>query len=182
VHPQLPVRARTDWKAVVLKLAAAAVPILTLGAGSPVLMGVLAYRRRRFGLRSLLLWASVGVYLGVAVVFWSVDWGDPQEADSAKGDAAMIVQLLAIPAASVQAAIVVASRRRRVVDLNEASVAVLSALPGLTPQLAGAIVASRDQAGRFRSVDELWSRGLLPTPQRTDLLEQLTVVAVQDER
>jgi hypothetical protein len=167
---------------VVLKLAGAAVPILTLGAGSPVLMGVLAYRRRHFALRSLLLWASVGVYLGVAVVFWAVDWGDPQEADSAKGDAAMIVQLPAVPAASIQAAIVVASRRRPVVDLNTAPVGALWALPGLNFQIAKAIVASRDQVGRFRSVDELWSRGLLPVPASPELLERLKIVAAQDER
>jgi hypothetical protein len=94
----------------------------------------------------------------------------------------MIVQLLAVPAASIQAAIVVASRRRPVVDLNTAPVGALWALPGLNFQIAKAIVASRDQVGRFRSVDELWSRGLLPVPPSPELLERLKIVAAQDER
>lgn len=114
VHPPVPVGARTDWKAVFLKLAGAAVPVLTVGAGSPVLMGVLAYRRRMRPLRSFLLWASVGLYLGIAVVFWSIDWRDDQKADSAEGVVAIIFQLLGIVAASVQAAIVIASNQRPV--------------------------------------------------------------------
>jgi hypothetical protein len=155
---------RTDWKLVWLKLAGAAVPILTLGAGSPVMMGVLAFRRRRFWLRSLLLWASVGVYLGIAVPFWVFDWGDEQKADSTQGDVLMACQLALIAVASVQAAIVIGSPRKyagRPVDLNEASAYVLATLPGLTPQVAANIVTSRQLTGRFRHVDELWSRGLL---------------------
>ncbi|WP_132215205.1 helix-hairpin-helix domain-containing protein [Kribbella steppae] len=70
----------------------------------------------------------------------------------------------------------------RVVNLNEAPAGVLSALPGLNFRIAAAIVASRVQAGRFRSVEELWSRGLLPVPPGPELLERLVVTAVQDRR
>lgn len=41
------------------------------------------------------------------------------------------------------------------VDLNRATVAELDALPGVGPATAAAILAHREQIGRFRSVDEL---------------------------
>lgn len=164
-----------------VKLAGAAVPILTLGAGSPVLMGVLAYRRRRLWLRSFGLWASVGVYLGVSVPFWADDW----EANSTYGAVVMICQLAAIAAASVQAAIVIGSQRKHdaePVDLNEASADMLAELPGLTPQLAVGVVTSRQSTGRFHHVDELWTRGLLPGSPSEELRNRLIVVRPQDER
>lgn len=174
---------RTDWKLVWLKLAGAALPILTLGAGSPVLMGVLAFRRRKFAVRSLLLWASVGVYLGIAVPFWVFDWGNEQKADSTQGDVLMFCQLALIAAASVQAAIVIGGPRTRPgkpVDLNAASAYVLAGLPGLTPQLAADIVTSRQLTGSFHHVDELWSRGLLPGSPNDELRDRLVVVRPQD--
>ncbi|WP_433166589.1 helix-hairpin-helix domain-containing protein [Kribbella sp. CA-247076] len=178
MHPQPRVRARTDWKAVILKLAGAAVPILTLGAASSVLMGVVAVRRR-----SLLLAASAAVYLGITIAFWSVDWGNDLEADSAKGDAFMLAQLLAIPVASVQAAVVIASQRRKArVALNEASADTLAALPGLNAQIAATIVASRQTDGRFRHVGELWSRGLLQGLPDKELVDRLLVISVQDRK
>jgi hypothetical protein len=161
---------------VVLKLAGAAVPILTIGSGSPVLMAVLAVRRRSF-----VLAASAAVYLGVAVAFWSVDWSDDEDADSAKGDIVTVVQLVAIPAASVQAAVVIASGRRKArVALNEAAAEVLATLPGLNAQIAAAIVSSRQTDGRFRHVGELWSRGLLQGPPDKELVDRLVVISVQD--
>jgi hypothetical protein len=168
---------------VFLKLAGAAVPILTLGAGSPVLMGVLAFRRRRFWLRSLLLWASVGAYLGIAVPFWAFDRGDDREASSTQGDVLMVCQLAAVAAASVQAAIVIGSARKyagKPVELNEASAYVIATLPGLTPQLAADIVTSRQLTGRFHHVDELWTRGLLPGSPSDELRDRLIVVRPQD--
>jgi competence protein ComEA len=41
------------------------------------------------------------------------------------------------------------------VDVNRASVAELTALPGIGPALAERIVAAREEGGRFRSVDDL---------------------------
>jgi competence protein ComEA len=47
------------------------------------------------------------------------------------------------------------------VDLNQATVAQLDALPGIGPTTAAAIVAHRQQKGPFRSVDDLLSvRGI----------------------
>jgi hypothetical protein len=66
------------------------------------------------------------------------------------------------------------------IDLNGAPAALLGTLPGVTGQQAAAIVLSRTQYGRFRAVDELWTRGLLPVhlaPQLTDLL---VILDVQD--
>jgi competence protein ComEA len=43
----------------------------------------------------------------------------------------------------------------RPVDLNRASAEDLAAVPGLTPALAGAVVADRAERGRFETVDGL---------------------------
>ena len=40
-------------------------------------------------------------------------------------------------------------------DLNRATAAELTVLPGLGPALAGRIVSDREQRGRFRSVEDL---------------------------
>lgn len=166
---------RTNWKTVWTKLAGAAVPLVTFGVGSPIMFGILAVRRR-----SLLLAASAVVYLGAAVAFWVPGWGDP---DFSTPDAAIFVLLVSMVVASVHAALTIGGRRYGgVVDLNDAPAEVLSALPGLNQQLGAAIVSSRTQAGRFRSVDELWSRGVLSGPPSKDLRDRLVVVAVQDER
>ena len=45
--------------------------------------------------------------------------------------------------------------QRQPLDLNRASEAELDELPGIGPALAGRIVASRAEQGRFRAVDEL---------------------------
>ncbi|WP_406047792.1 ComEA family DNA-binding protein [Kribbella sp. NBC_00889] len=166
---------RTNWKTVWLKLAGAAVPLVTIGVGSPIMFGILAVRRR-----SLLLAVSALVYLGTAVAFWVPGWGEP---DHPSPDAVVLVLLASMGVATIQAALVIGGRKYGgLVDLNEASVEVLSALPELDRQRATAIVSSRTQTGRFRSVDELWSRGLLSGPPSKDLVDRLVVVPVQDRR
>ncbi|GAB2653507.1 hypothetical protein GCM10009743_32440 [Kribbella swartbergensis] len=196
------------------KLGGAAVPVVTLGAGSPVMFGILAVRRRSFRLA-----ASAGVYLATAVGFWGTDWND--DVDSTKADVVMTCLVLSVVAASVQAAVVIGAPRvdrraagrrleaRRLaaerpdtarilgigrpdlprtyddgglVDLNDAPVEVLCGVPGLNPQLAAAIVSSRTLSGRFRRVDELWTRGLLTAPPGPDLFDRLIVIDVQDRR
>jgi hypothetical protein len=166
---------RTNWKTVWLKLAGAAVPLVTIGVGSPIMFGILAFRRR-----SLLLAVSALVYLGTAIAFWVPGFGEPDH----PGPAAAVYLLLAsMGVASIQAALVIGGRKYGgLVDLNDASAEVLSALPGLDGQLATAIVSSRTQTGRFRSVDELWSRGVLSGPPSKDLRDRLSVVPVQDRR
>jgi hypothetical protein len=166
---------RTNWKTVWTKLAGAAVPLVTVGVGSAFLFGTLAVRRR-----SLLLAVSALVYLGAAAAFWVPGWGDP---DHTSSDAVMVTLLVSMVAASVHAAVVIGGRPYGgLVDLNDAPAEVLSSLPGLNQQLGAAIVSSRTETGRFRSVDELWSRGVLSGPPSKDLRDRLVVVAVQDRR
>ncbi|WP_427884914.1 ComEA family DNA-binding protein [Kribbella sp. GL6] len=164
---------RTNWKTVWTKLAGAAVPLVTFGVGSVILFGVLAVRRR-----SLVLAVSALVYLGAAVAFWVPGWGDPDYPMSA---AVVVVLLISMAAASVHAAVVIGDRAYGgSVDLNDAPAEVLAALPGLNQQLGAAIVSSRTEQGRFRTVDELWSRGVLSGPPSKDLRDRLVVAAVQD--
>ncbi|NEA30941.1 helix-hairpin-helix domain-containing protein [Streptomyces sp. SID13031] len=66
------------------------------------------------------------------------------------------------------------------IDVNDAPVDLLDTLPGITGRQAAAIVASRTQQGRFRLVDELWTRELLPTQLAPQLADRLVVIDVQD--
>ncbi|MEU4393475.1 BTAD domain-containing putative transcriptional regulator [Kribbella sp. NPDC023855] len=66
------------------------------------------------------------------------------------------------------------------VDLNGAPAAVLETLPGVTGEHAAAIMLSRTQYGRFRVVEELWSRGLLPAHLAPQLTDRLVILNVQD--
>ncbi|GAA3600247.1 ComEA family DNA-binding protein [Kribbella ginsengisoli] len=66
------------------------------------------------------------------------------------------------------------------IDLNDAPADLIDALPGITGKQAAAIVVSRMQHGRFRSVDELWTRGLLPAGAAPEVAEYLVVIGVQD--
>jgi helix-hairpin-helix protein len=166
---------RTNWTTVWLKLAGAAVPLVTIGVGSPIMFGILAVRRR-----SLLLAVSAVVYLGTAAWFWIPGFSEP---DHPSPDAAVFTLLASMGVASIQAALVIGGRKYGdVVDLNDATAETLSALPGLDQRLAAAIVSSRTETGRFRTVDELWSRGVLSGPPSKDLFDRLTVVPVQDKR
>jgi len=89
----------TNWKAVWLKLGGAAVPVVTIGTGSPIMFGILAVRRR-----SLLLAASAVIYLGTAAWFWVPGWGEP---DHPSSDAAIFTLLASMVVASIQAALVI---------------------------------------------------------------------------
>jgi len=66
------------------------------------------------------------------------------------------------------------------IDLNGAPADLLDTLPGVTGKQAAAIVISRTQYGRFRAVDELWTRGLLPAQLAPQLTDRLVIVDVQD--
>ncbi|TCC64766.1 hypothetical protein E0H73_06870 [Kribbella pittospori] len=139
------------------------------------MFGILAVRRR-----SLVLAVSALVYLGTAVAFWVPGFSEP---DHQSPDAVVFILLASMGVASIQAALVIGGRKYGgPVDLNDAPAEVLSALPGLDQQRATAIVSSRSETGRFRSVDELWSRGLLSGPPSKDLVDRLVVVPVQDRR
>ncbi|MDX6281514.1 MAG: hypothetical protein QOH03_2585 [Kribbellaceae bacterium] len=65
-------------------------------------------------------------------------------------------------------------------DLNSAPVEWLATLPGVTRPQADAIVLSRTQHGRFRLVDELWTRGLLSPGLAPQLADRLVLIDVQD--
>ncbi|WBQ03950.1 BTAD domain-containing putative transcriptional regulator [Kribbella sp. CA-293567] len=66
------------------------------------------------------------------------------------------------------------------VDLNDAPADLLDTLPGVTGKQAAAIVVSRAQQGRFRTVDELSTRGLLPTHLLHELADRLVIIDIQD--
>ncbi|MEV8373511.1 BTAD domain-containing putative transcriptional regulator [Kribbella sp. NPDC056861] len=66
------------------------------------------------------------------------------------------------------------------IDLNDAPADLLDTLPGVTGKQAAAIVVSRLQSGRFRRVDELWTRGLLPGPLAPELTDRLVIIDLQD--
>jgi hypothetical protein len=66
------------------------------------------------------------------------------------------------------------------IDLNSAPAEWLGTLPGVTRQQADAVVLSRTQHGRFRLVDELWTRGLLSPGLAPQLADRLVVIDVQD--
>jgi DNA-binding SARP family transcriptional activator len=65
------------------------------------------------------------------------------------------------------------------VDVNAVPERILAALPGITSDQAGRIVAARQYAGLFASVDDLVSRGLLPRPVVDSLRD--TLIAVPDD-
>jgi DNA-binding SARP family transcriptional activator len=62
------------------------------------------------------------------------------------------------------------------VDINEVPEEVLGGLPGMTQRQARLIVADRRHRGRYTSVNDLLSRGLLPEPVPREILERLIVV------
>lgn len=66
------------------------------------------------------------------------------------------------------------------IDVNDAPVDLLDTLPGVTGKQAAAIAVSRSQQGRFRLVDEVWTRGLLPPHLAPQLADRLVVIEVQD--
>ncbi|MEV5965829.1 BTAD domain-containing putative transcriptional regulator [Kribbella sp. NPDC051952] len=98
--PVVPVRRPTDWGQVWRKLGAAAIPVVTFGAGSPVLFGILAARRR-----SIRLGVSAATYLAAAVTFWATDIGP----DTPWANFVAFFQVFAMAGASIQAALVVAN-------------------------------------------------------------------------
>jgi hypothetical protein len=218
----------------------AAVPVVTLGFGGWLLIGVLAIKRR-----SVLLGLSALGYLGMTglYLFSVLESDDPEFTN---GQAFVSVGfLLANVLCVVQAAMVIGSRIYRrpkqdpyflqpqqqpwashpqavglapeplrrsqarqlaleqpalaqslrigrpdlpreyddggLVDLNSVPAAWLAILPGVTRQQADAIVLSRTQYGRFRLVDELWSRGLLPPGMAPQLADRVVVIDVQDQ-
>lgn len=61
------------------------------------------------------------------------------------------------------------------VDINAVPGYVIAALPGVTPYMAQSIVADRQFRGRFASVDDLVTRGLLPH-KVADLLRDRLIV------
>ncbi|HEY0471309.1 MAG TPA: BTAD domain-containing putative transcriptional regulator [Kribbella sp.] len=66
------------------------------------------------------------------------------------------------------------------VDINDAPVEELGRLPGVSVEQAKLIVADRTYRGRFRSVQELASRGLFPWPLPAELAEVLLIISSQD--
>ncbi|MDX6258716.1 MAG: family transcriptional regulator, regulator of embCAB operon [Kribbellaceae bacterium] len=66
------------------------------------------------------------------------------------------------------------------IDLNDAPADLIDTLPGITGRQAAAIVVSRAQQGRFRLVDELWTRGLLPPGSAPEVADRLVIIDVQD--
>jgi hypothetical protein len=66
------------------------------------------------------------------------------------------------------------------IDLNDAPADLLDTLPGVTGRQAASIVVSRTQTGRFRSIDELWTRGLLPAHLAPQLVDRLVIIDIQD--
>jgi hypothetical protein len=234
-EPQQPSR----WKRVVLKLLGAAVPVVTIGFGGWLVIGVLAIKRRN----ALLGLSAVG-YLAVVVlyIFYVLESDAPE---LSTGQAfATLGYLVANVLCAVQAAMVIGSpiysrpkqnpyllqpqqpprvghpqafglapdplRRSQarqfaaeqpalarslgigrpdlprqyddggLIDLNEAPTDVIDTLPGITGKQAAAIVVSRTQHGRFRVVDELWTRGLLPPGAAPELAERVVIIDVQD--
>ncbi|MGW6276495.1 AfsR/SARP family transcriptional regulator [Kribbella sp. NPDC055071] len=104
VTPSPPIRrVTTNWGQFWRKIGAAAVPVVTFGAGSPIMFGILAVRRR-----SVWLAASAAIYLAASVLFWSTDI-DP---DTSWTSFVVFSQLFAIAGASIQAAIVVANPQK----------------------------------------------------------------------
>lgn len=71
----------------------------------------------------------------------------------------MVSGAVLLPAAATGAA---ADQRARIVrppvDVNEVSAAELETIRGIGPALAARIIASRDQAGKFRDTDDLRQR------------------------
>ncbi|MFI5709681.1 ComEA family DNA-binding protein [Kribbella sp. NPDC051620] len=234
-EPQQPSR----WKRVVLKLLGAAVPVVTIGFGGWLVIGVLAIKRRN----ALLGLSAVG-YLAV-VLFYVFYVLESDAATLSGGQAfATLGYLVASVLCAVQAAMVIGSptysrpkqnpyflqaqqpprvghpqasglsveplRRSQarqlaaeqpalarslgigrpdlprqyddggLIDLNDAPADLIDALPGITGKQAAAIVVSRMQHGRFRVVDELWTRGLLPPGAAPEVAEYLVVIGVQD--
>jgi helix-hairpin-helix protein len=66
------------------------------------------------------------------------------------------------------------SRDYGLVDVNHCPAATLAKLPGITSELAGQIVSSRDQEGGYSSAEDLGMLLNLP-PATVDLLRDLTV-------
>jgi SARP family transcriptional regulator, regulator of embCAB operon len=63
------------------------------------------------------------------------------------------------------------------VDVNHATAAELSVLPGVGPELAYLIVHDRDQRGPFRNADELVGRGLVGARQMARIAPRLVCIA-----
>lgn len=67
----------------------------------------------------------------------------------------MAVVMAALMAASPAVVAAAEAAPADKIDLNSATVDQLTSLPGVGPTLAGRIVAYREEAGRFGSIDEL---------------------------
>ncbi|WP_020392949.1 hypothetical protein [Kribbella catacumbae] len=57
---------------------------------------------------------------------------------------------------------------------------LLATIPGVSRQDGDSIVFSRTHHGRFRRIDDLWTRGLLPVQLAPQLTTRLVVIGVQD--
>jgi hypothetical protein len=229
----------SGWKLLVLKLLGAAVPVVTVGLGGWLMMGLVAAKRRsaKLGLSALGYFAVTAFYVVYVL--------ESDRPELSTGQAfATLGYLMANVLCAAQAAVVIGSpnyskpqqhpeflqprqpppvghpqayglspeplRRSQarqlaaeqpalarslgigrpdlprqyddggLIDLNDAPTDLIDTLPGITGRQAAAIVVSRTQQGRFRRVDELWTRGLLPPGSAPELADRVVIIDVQD--
>lgn len=103
---------------------------------------------------------------------------------SASEDHRSCLRLLPTSGAGLEASACLTNTERWVwglpLDLNRATAAELSRLPGIGPKGAERILAERDREGGFRSVEEVWRRHELPEETRAALRQWFMVEGTRE--